>query len=258
MDLEVAERWFDRKSIDSAITMLIEPHVDPLMQSNIWHVRGRDCDLLIDGGMGVASLRAAAPDLFKRPLKVVATHTHWDHAGGLHEFDTCMVHPAEADILAHGDPDATLLRADMDPVFVAEIEASDCPVPEVLISALPVAGYDIGGYSVQPVRNVVPLDAGDRIDLGDRVFEVLHLPGHSPGGIGLWELETGILFSGDALYDAPLLDTIPGADIGDYIETLKRLRALPVSIVHAGHEPSFGRDRLIELVDENLARWEAR
>ncbi len=51
------------------------------------------------------------------------------------------------------------------------------------------------------------------MDLGDRRFAVLHLPGHSPGGLGLWEAETGVLFTGDTLYDGLLLDTITGASI---------------------------------------------
>ena len=88
-------------------------------------------------------------------------------------------------------------------------------------------------------------------------FEVLHLPGHSPGSIALWEAKTGTLFSGDAIYDGPLLDQIPGSDIPAYIKTMERLRELPVEIVHAGHEPSFGRERLIELVDEYLTEKEA-
>lgn len=95
---------------------------------------------------------------------------------------------------------------------------------------------------------------GSVVDLGDRHFEVLHLPGHSPGSIGLWEAATGTLFSGDAIYDGPLLDEIGGADIPLYVQTMKRLRELPVRVVHAGHDPSFGRERLIELVDAYLAK----
>ena len=91
------------------------------------------------------------------------------------------------------------------------------------------------------------------IDLGDRVFEVLHLPGHSPGSIGLWDKDSGTLFSGDAVYDGPLLDTLPDADIRAYIKTMQRLQTLPVNIVHAGHDPSFGRQRLLELAQGYLA-----
>jgi glyoxylase-like metal-dependent hydrolase (beta-lactamase superfamily II) len=81
---------------------------------------------------------------------------------------------------------------------------------------------------------------------------VLHLPGHSPGSVGLWEKAIGVLFSGDAIYDGPLLEELPGSDIGAYVSTMKRLRSLPVDIVHGGHEPSFGRGRLIEIIDDIL------
>ena len=54
------------------------------------------------------------------------------------------------------------------------------------------------------------IDEGDVIDLGDRIFEVLHTPGHSEGEILLWEAFTGILFSGDMIYDGDLInDDVP-------------------------------------------------
>ena len=83
---------------------------------------------------------------------------------------------------------------------------------------------------------------------------MLHLPGHSPGSIGLWEAATGTLFSGDAVYDGPLLDALPHSDRAAYARTMERLLGLPVNVVHAGHDPSFGRDRLKELVRAYLDR----
>ena len=80
------------------------------------------------------------------------------------------------------------------------------------------------------------------------------MPGHSPGSLGLWEAATGTLFSGDALYDGPLLDELTGSDIDAYVDTARRARDLPVTVVHGGHEPSFGRERLIEICDAYLAR----
>jgi glyoxylase-like metal-dependent hydrolase (beta-lactamase superfamily II) len=56
-----------------------------------------------------------------------------------------------------------------------------------------------------PAPATVLLRHGDPIDLGDR-FEVIHTPGHSPGGIALFEAKTGILLSGDIIYDSPLID----------------------------------------------------
>jgi glyoxylase-like metal-dependent hydrolase (beta-lactamase superfamily II) len=79
------------------LTLLTEPHVDRFLRCNIWHVRGRDRDLLIDTGLGIASLTSAAGDLFEKPLAAVATHTHMDHTGGMHEFAERFVHAIEAD-----------------------------------------------------------------------------------------------------------------------------------------------------------------
>jgi glyoxylase-like metal-dependent hydrolase (beta-lactamase superfamily II) len=98
------------------------------------------------------------------------------------------------------------------------------------------------------------IDESDVVDIGDRRFEVFHLPGHSPGSIGLWEADTGTLFSGDAIYDGPLLDELDHSDISDYCATMERLVTLPVTVVHAGHDPSFGRERLREIASDYLAR----
>ncbi|HEY5423388.1 MAG TPA: MBL fold metallo-hydrolase, partial [Ilumatobacteraceae bacterium] len=94
--LPIADRWFERKTIDDSITLLWEPHVIPLMRSNIWHLRGRDRDLVVDTGMGFMSLTAAMVDLLDKDVTAVATHGHDDHIGGHHEFADVRVHPVEA------------------------------------------------------------------------------------------------------------------------------------------------------------------
>jgi glyoxylase-like metal-dependent hydrolase (beta-lactamase superfamily II) len=78
------------------------------------------------------------------------------------------------------------------------------------------------------------------------------VPGHSPGSIALWERATGVLFSGDAVYDGPLIDDAYHSHPPTYVDTLSRLRELPVSVVHGGHFGSFGRQRMHELVDQYL------
>lgn len=50
------------------LTLLRESYAHSLLRCNIWHVRGRDCDLLIDTGLGVASLRDEIADLTDKPL----------------------------------------------------------------------------------------------------------------------------------------------------------------------------------------------
>lgn len=241
-----AGTWFERRSMGD-VTLLWEPHVHPLLRCNIWHVRGRDADLLVDTGLGVASLRTAAEDLFGANLIAVATHTHVDHVGGMHEFSERWVHAEEAQSARSAHYHVSLAVADWTPERRANIEQSGYHVEGGLLTAVPRDGYRLADYRLRSFEPTRLLQEGDVVDLGDRAFEVLHLPGHSPGSIGLYERSTQTLFSGDAIYDGPLLDTLPDSDIAVYRRTMERLLALPVSVVHAGHDPSFDRARLVTL-----------
>ncbi|MFE8071837.1 MBL fold metallo-hydrolase [Marinobacteraceae bacterium S3BR75-40.1] len=250
--MKIAHRWFELERIDDRITRLWEPHVAAFGQCNMWHVRGRDADLLVDAGMGVSSLKQAMAALIDKPLFVVATHTHMDHMGSLHEFEQRLVHPLEAAEARSPEP-FPVLCSDHWPAGMREaIQDQGYDVPDLLIDAYPHEGFDPKAFRLQGAEPTRLVGEGDVVDLGDTAFEVMHLPGHSPGSIGLWEPNTGTLFSGDAIYDGPLLDAIEGADRGDYRRTMERLRRLPVEVVHAGHDPSFGRERLVALVDGYL------
>ncbi|MFO1059473.1 MAG: MBL fold metallo-hydrolase [Dongiaceae bacterium] len=251
MALPIADRWFERRRIDDDVTLLWEPHVSPLIRCNIWHVRGRARDLLVDTGLGIVSLAAAARDLFGKPLTAVATHTHYDHVGGLHEFPDRVVHRAEAAAMADFQDFATLISADLGEAVLDQLAASGFHLPEALVTALPAPSYALEAYRVLSAPSRI-VEEGTMLDLGNRAFEVLHLPGHSPGSIGLWEAATGTLFSGDAVYDGKLIDNLAGSSIPDYVATMRRLRDLPVRVVHGGHCPSFGRDRLVAIVDAYL------
>ncbi|MBK8160374.1 MAG: MBL fold metallo-hydrolase [Rhodospirillaceae bacterium] len=252
--IPIADRWFEMTRIDDGITLLWEPHVIPLMRCNIWHVRGRDRDLMIDTGMGIASLTEAAKNLLGKAVTAVATHTHADHIGSHHEFESTIVHKHEAENLGKPSEEGTLLFSDFTDDELIKIRVAGYEIDSDLITALPHAGYDLRSYRIHPARVTEIVEEGDVVETGDRRFEILHLPGHSPGSMGLWEASTGTLFSGDALYDGPLLDELGHSDIPAYVRTMKRLRELPVTVVHAGHDPSFGRERLVELCDEYLKK----
>jgi glyoxylase-like metal-dependent hydrolase (beta-lactamase superfamily II) len=251
--LPIAERWFTRQNLGDGITFLTEPHAHPLVRCNIWHVRGRDRDLLVDTGLGVASLRDEIADLLDHPLTAVATHVHYDHTGSLHEFDDRRIHRLERAQMADYKEVQWMCRSDFPDAVADWLAEVGYPLQsDYLIDALPAAGYRPDRYAVRST-GAAALDEGDVIDLGDRSFEVMHLPGHTPGSLGLWESASGTLFSGDAIYDGPLLDSLPESDLVAYRATMRRLRELPVSVVHGGHDASFDRPRLIELVDAYLA-----
>jgi glyoxylase-like metal-dependent hydrolase (beta-lactamase superfamily II) len=197
--------------------------------------------------MGVSSLVTELGALLDRPVSAVATHGHDDHIGAHHEFADVIVHPLEADLLEDPPLRSLVPLEAWGAEALAGLERSgyalDAPY---FVSALP-PGVQLDGFRQHAATVTRRVVDGDVIDLGDRAFEVLHLPGHSPGSIGLWDTAARTLFSGDAVYDGPLLDELPESDIDAYCETMRRLMALPVEVVHAGHDPSFGRARLTEL-----------
>lgn len=238
LETVTARDWYAHLRHADGVTHIFEPHIDIFYRCNIWHVRGRDCSLLLDSGLGVVSLCGQHPWLRETPLVAIASHTHFDHIGSHHEFAERACHRAEADILARPTRDATLASR------YATLE---------MFERLPPGGFCAESYEVRAAPATRLLEHGDVVDLGDRHFEVLHVPGHSPGSIALWEAARGLLLSGDAVYDGPLIDDAWHSNPDDYVETMRRLRELPVSTVHGGHYPSFGRHRFHEIIDEYLA-----
>ncbi len=251
LDLPVADPWFVTERGSQGISLITEPHVHPLLRCNVWHVRGRTQDLVVDTSLGLRPLRAIVEAESTNPLLAVATHSHGDHVGGMHEFAHRAIHISEASDLDTDRP-YDLASAGYGESVLGPYRAGGYDIPDVLIDAVPSGGMMSTKFGLRRSPATQLLEEGDVIDLGDRAFEVLHLPGHSPGCIGLWEERSGVLFSGDALYDGPLLDDLDGSDHADYCATMRRLLELPVTEVHGGHEASFGRSRLIELCSAYL------
>ena len=132
--------------------------------------------------------------------------------------------------------------------------AIDRYVDESTFNSLPYEGFDWRNYSLRPAPAFWLLKDGDEIDLGNRKFLVMHLPGHSPGCISLYERDSETLFAGDVIYDGTLYDDLEGSSVENYRQSLRKLRDLPVEIVHGGHRESFGRRRMIEIIDAYLQR----
>ncbi len=216
--------WWRVRTLDDGVTMIDEPHVHEFYRCNCWHVRGRDRDMLVDSGMGVISLREYVPLVTERALEAVASHTHFDHIGCHHEFTSRSCHAAEAHLLRSPTRANTF---------------ADKYVTDAIFTELPPLPYASETYAVKAAPATRLLWDGDMIDLGDRRFEVIHTPGHSPGGIALWEAATGILFSGDIVYDGDLIEGTTPAEQAQYVRSMTRLLSLPIRVVHGGHFPSY-------------------
>lgn len=162
--------WFTRTAIGDGITHLTEPAVHELLRCNVWHVSGRNYDLMVDTGLGVASLHDAAEDLFGSPVMAVATHSHMDHVGGFAEFDSRLIHRAEAESVTTAAEALPLDVSLYDDLTLEALARWGYDVTGGLLLELPNADFDVAGHELVGAEPTRILDDGDIIDLGDRAL----------------------------------------------------------------------------------------
>ncbi|WP_373541188.1 MBL fold metallo-hydrolase [Chamaesiphon sp.] len=238
---QVCDRWFTTQQVEEGLYLITEPHYYWYNRANLWLIKGQDRDLLLDTGLGVASLRQHIAELIDKPLLAIASHIHFDHAGGIYEFEERAIHTAEAQALRDGDAHEAL-----------------CTQPGWIdidhFELLPHSGFTVEQYKFHAAEPTQILQAGDVLDLGDRALEVLHLPGHSVGCIALYDHRSRSLFAGDVIYDGELLDELHCSDIPAYCQTYERLQKLPVEMVYPGHYQQFGTEKYQQILGEYLDR----
>lgn len=148
-----AADWYAHKSLGDGLYWIQERFYQSENRSNIWLLRGSHQDVVIDTGLGLRSL----PDYIdakgllgedpqrKNPLLAIATHTHFDHSGGLHQFQQVGVHSAEVDALSSGDNFEMV-------TWLSDREITEAPSP----------GWRARHYKVEPVQPTHILQEGER------------------------------------------------------------------------------------------------
>ena len=169
---------------------------------NVYLVEGRDSAALIDTGCGIMDLAKIVRDLTAKPLKILLTHGHPDHNGGIYQFPGVPAFMKKEDEAIRKALQAT------NPLRKAYIE-SRVPVRfpgeghvEALIAMLPEEDPD-------PDYSYVDYPEDGILDLGGRILWVIHTPGHSEGSVCLLEETTRLLFSGDTVSRSNILARQP-------------------------------------------------
>jgi hydroxyacylglutathione hydrolase len=106
-----------------------------------------------------------------------------------------------------------------------------------------------------PLRVHLWLENMTRIDLGNYSLRVFHTPGHTSGCISIIETTRGLLFSADSVFAGGTLSYIAeSGSIGDYLDSLARLRCFALQALYPGH----GRISTTPLEDIDLAMANAQ
>jgi len=180
--------------------------------TTMYLLEGKKRALLIDTGTKCDSLDNVIGHITSKPLEVVITHVHPDHAGNISYFERIYIHPA----------DTVLLQ---------------------------------GNYQ----GKVSFVKDGDQFDLGSRVIEVSHMPGHTPGSIILLDRKNKSCFTGDAFGSGQVwLQLKPFTPMAVYAQSCRKMLEIMdegVTKIYCGHYPyvkkAFGKDYIVAM--EKLA-----
>lgn len=159
-----------------------------------------------------------------KPEKIVLTHSHWDHI---------------ADV-------AFLKNKFQIPVFIHREDVKNLENP----------GSD-GLPLWIPIQGVVPdeyLNDGDSINMGEITFKVIHTPGHTPGGICLYNQENNLVITGDTLFKGTIGNlSFPTARPKLMWKSLEKLAKLPPNTtIYPGHgeKSTIGEESWLSRAEE--------
>lgn len=233
--------------------------------------------ILFDAGLGSdqaeAALQAGFDRLgfrFEEVRRIVVSHGHVDHYGAarwVQERWKEQRHVGGLPVLAHPrdlmkiDERGPRLR-DQHHLYGAHFSRLGVPM-EVMVAM--VASGEGSTRLARRVADVQPIEAGAVIEGRALRFEVIEMPGHTPGLICLWAPEQGVLLPADHLLEKVSPNPIIELDsegrqvhrpLAVYLESLARTRALDISLVMPGHGPGFSGHRT--LIDGLLGFYEKR
>lgn len=171
------EGWFGVVKIADGIW-----RIDDHGRDNMYLVEGDEKALLIDTGTGVADLKGLVNSITPLPVVVVNTHAHPDHCGGNHQFKAAYIHPADFGSVGIFDNKASHADA----------------IQQALTEAPDLSGCILKDSDTFKGADLTPVKDGHLFDLGNRMLEVIEVPGHTPGSICLLDSKTKLLFVGDS------------------------------------------------------------
>lgn len=200
-----------------------------------------DVGLTGKGNYKIQSIQKEGIDL-SAIKRIIMTHTHLDHIGCIAEIKSYIpwaelwVHSSEGKMLEQGDDRA---------VYGMDMFKGMC---------LMQYGLKSDSFKMTVDRK---LEGGEVLEIGNMIWDVIHIPGHSMGGIALYSPVLEILIPGDVIYADHAIGRFDlfGADGGELKTSLDRLSQLKIDILLPGHN-SIMKSVPSDYVKQVARMWE--
>ena len=240
---------------------------------NAYAIEDRDGGLLLfDSGLGSpqasAAMAAGLARIGRSPrdiTRIIVSHGHIDHYGGTAALleqagreVPVQAHPRDIPKMAEGFP----RWLDQVGLYGAFFQRLGVP-GEVMADAWKQVRD--GFTKARRIPRVEPLDLAEPLRMKHVTFEPMHMPGHTPGLLCLYDREHRLFVSDDHLLEHvspnPLIELGPDGQedwrpLVAYLESVGRLHALEVDLVLPGHATPFGDHRAV--IDRLLAFYGKR
>ena len=233
----------------------------PLKALNSYLIKSRSRSLVIDTGMNreecrlkmLANLEELEVELEETDFFI--THLHADHVG----MAACL--PSAQSRVYMGAIDSHILNNELGESrwrYLCEmLKTHGLPEEEAEKAVESLPGRL---YGPQSRINVIPLEDGNKIDIGDYSFICIQTSGHTPGHMCLYEDTKGILICGDLILDniTPNVTFWPEMQdsLAEYLASLDKIYNLDIRLVLPGHRVIFDdhRRRIAELREHHQSR----
>ncbi len=236
---KASDDWFEVYEVEPGIFAIYEPFQWQEVISYL--IVGTESALLFDTGNGIGDIKAVVEQLTDEPVRVLNSHSHFDHIGGNYQFDDVLSIATEFTLARTGGIQSDEVR----------MEAS----PEALCKSLP-EGVTEASHQTRPFSITETIAEGDVVDIGGRRLEVLHVPGHTDDSIALLDRDAGFLWSGDSFYEGPIWLFFPETDLAAYQKSVAKLAAVAADLkaVFPAHNTPKADPALLMQLRENLDR----
>ena len=211
---QTSSSWFTVTEVGNKVWQIGDHGAD-----NIYLIEGSDSALLIDTGLGAADLASFVKKLTSKPVIVVITHGHPDHAGSDYQFEKVYIHPEDS--MAARSFNTAAARAGSSKSMLQ----GNAPSQTEIFKGVPFNTM------------MVPVHEGYVFNLGNRKIKVIETPGHTPGEICLLDIGNKLLFTGDNSNTLVWLFLQNCKPLHEYLVTLEKLaeRLNEFTTIFPGH-----------------------